>query len=356
MYGNIKVLIVDDSSIVRQALTKELNKIPGIEVVAAAQDPYIARDLIVSKEPDVITLDIEMPRMDGLTFLRRIMHFHPIPTVVVSSLTEKGAEMTLACLEAGAVEVLCKPGVAYSVADMGEQLGRAVKAAARADVSKILANQNKPAPVANSGAMLATTNKIVAIGSSTGGTEALARVLTNLPKQAPGIVMTQHMPPGFTTSFSERLNSMCNVEVREARDGDSVSPGVALLAPGEKHMELVRSGARYMVRVRDGERVCRHRPSVEVLFNSVAKTAGKNSLGIMLTGMGDDGAQGMRAMHEAGAVTIAQSEATCVVYGMPRAAVEAGGVDHIVDLDDITNQIVLYAQGKLGQTPRSKAA
>jgi two-component system, chemotaxis family, protein-glutamate methylesterase/glutaminase len=347
MVDNIKVLIVDDSSIVRQVLTKELNKIKGIEVVAAAQDPYIARDLIINKKPDVITLDIEMPRMDGLTFLRRIMHYHPIPTVIVSSLTEKGAEMTMACLEAGAIEVLCKPGVAYSVADMGEQLGHAVKAAALADVTKILDRQKKPFPKANAGAMLATTNKVVAIGSSTGGTEALVRVLSGLPKQCPGIVMTQHMPPGFTKTFAKRLDGICQIEVKEAQDGDAVLPGRALLAPGELHMRLVRSGARYMVRIEDGERVCRHKPSVEVLFQSVASTAGKNAIGIMLTGMGDDGAQGMLEMRNAGAVTIGQSEKSCVVYGMPKAAFEAGAVSYVEDLDDITHRIVSFAQGKL---------
>lgn len=346
----VKVLIVDDSSIVRRMLSDELSKQPGIEVVGTAPDPFIARDKILSLHPDVITLDIEMPRMDGISFLRRLMKHHPIPVIIVSSLTPKGCETALACIEAGAVDVLCKPGASYSVGDLANELGEIIRGASGARLRPVAptaaATAKVAAPLA-SRAMIQTTNKVVAIGSSTGGTEALRAVLTALPAQSPGIIMTQHMPEGFTASFAERLNSLCEIEVREAKDGDYVSPGVALLAPGNKHMRLSRDGARYIVKVCDGPRVCRHRPSVEVLFESTAQYAGPNALGMILTGMGDDGATALGSMRKAGAVTIAQDEASCVVFGMPREAIARGSAMMVSPLTDMSRHIMDFAAGVL---------
>jgi len=346
----VKVLIVDDSSIVRRMLSDELSKQPGIEVVGTAPDPFIARDKILSLHPDVITLDIEMPRMDGISFLRRLMKHHPIPVIIVSSLTPKGCETALACIEAGAVDVLCKPGASYSVGDLANELGEIIRGASGARLRPVTptpAATAKPAAPLASRAMIQTTNKVVAIGSSTGGTEALRAVLTALPAQSPGIIMTQHMPEGFTASFAERLNSLCEIEVREAKDGDYVSPGVALLAPGNKHMRLSRDGARYIVKVCDGPRVCRHRPSVEVLFESTAQHAGPNALGMILTGMGDDGATALGSMRKAGAVTIAQDEASCVVFGMPREAIARGSAMMVSPLTDMSRHIMDFAAGVL---------
>lgn len=353
MSDPIRVLIVDDSSIVRRVLTRELGKQDGIEVVGAAPDPYIARDMIVKLKPDVITLDIEMPRMDGLTFLRKLMKHHPVPTIIVSSLTAKGCETSLACLESGAIDVLCKPGSSFSVGDMADQLTYLIRAASKAKLTPINAapslNQDTIRPTS---AMIDTTHKVIAIGSSTGGTEALARVLTALPRSSPGVVIVQHMPELFTKSFAERLDGMCEMEVLEACDGDSIIPGRVLLAPGNKQMKLVRSGAKYIVRVGDGPRVCRHRPSVEVLFQSTAKNAGRNAMGVIMTGMGHDGADGLLAMREAGATTVAQNEETCVVFGMPREAIERGAAQLIAPLGDIPGLITRYAMGKL----KAKAA
>lgn len=349
----VKVLIVDDSSIVRRMLSDELSKQPGIQVVGTAPDPFVARDKILTLHPDVITLDIEMPRMDGISFLRRLMKHHPIPVIIVSSLTPKGCETALACIEAGAVDVLCKPGASYSIGDLANELGEIIRGASGArlrtptSVATSTAVTAKPtAPIA-SRAMIQTTNKVVAIGSSTGGTEALRSVLTQLPKQCPGIIMTQHMPEGFTASFAERLDSLCEIEVREAKDGDYVSPGVALLAPGNKHMRLSRDGARYIVKVCDGPRVCRHRPSVEVLFESTAQYAGANALGMILTGMGDDGATALGSMRKAGAVTIAQDEASCVVFGMPKEAIARGSAMMVSPLTDMAKHIMDFAAGAL---------
>jgi two-component system chemotaxis response regulator CheB len=347
MADDVKVLIVDDSSIVRQALTKELSRHPGITVVGAAPNPFVARDKILALHPDVITLDIEMPRMDGLTFLRKLMKFHPVPTIVVSSLTPKGCDMALACLEAGAIDVICKPDAAYSLGDVGEHIADVIRAAAKTDPRAAVARSTTPTKPIQTKALLETTNKVVAIGTSTGGTEALREVLTALPRQSPGIVMVQHMPAGFTTAFSQRLNGLCEIEVREAKNGDAVVPGQALLAPGNKHMRLARDGARYIVRVSDGPRVCRHRPSVEVLFESTAEYAGRNAMGIIMTGMGNDGASGLVTMRNAGAVTLAQNEESCVVFGMPREAIEAGGADMVDPLDRIAHRIVEFAQGRL---------
>ena len=359
MSQDVGVLIIDDSAIVRKALTEQLGKQPGIKVLGAAPDPYVGRDMIAQLKPDIITLDIEMPRMDGLTFLRKLMKFHPIPTIVVSSLTQKGCATAVACLEAGAIDVLAKPGEAYSVGNLTKELTRIIRNAKNIDITKRAAiaamNAAKETAKLSLGAMHETTNKIVAIGSSTGGTDALMRVLMRLPKTCPGIVMTQHMPAGFTSSFARRLDEACELEVLEARDGDSVIPGRAILAPGDKHLRLVKDGARYCVQVSDGPRVCRHRPSVEVLFESVAEIAAKNSLGVILTGMGDDGASGLKTMRDAGSVTIAQDEASCVVFGMPKAAIERGGACYVTPLDEIADQIVQFAAGKLRTTQPAAA-
>ncbi len=339
----IRVLIVDDSAIVRKIFTQELSKYPDIEVVGTAPDPYVARDKIVKLKPDVITLDIEMPRMDGITFLRKLMKYYPIPTIIVSSLTRKNSEMVLEALEAGAVEVLAKPGGSYSVGDMSVQLVEKIRAASRVKLlpsqlySKIKAAPKKEVSTL---ALKKTTHKIIAIGASTGGTEALKTVLTQMPADSPGIVIVQHMPPKFTASFAERLDSLCSIEVREAKNGDGVIPGLALIAPGNFHMVLKRSGARYYVEIKDGPLVCYQRPSVDVLFHSVARYAGKNAVGVIMTGMGKDGARGLLEMHKAGAKTIAQDEETCVVFGMPKEAIKLGAVDFVVPLTEIPRTIL----------------
>jgi two-component system chemotaxis response regulator CheB len=348
--GDIGVLIVDDSSLVRRALAEQLDKQPGIRVLGTAPDPYVARDKIVSLNPDVITLDIEMPRMDGLTFLRKLMKFHPMPAIVVSSLTRSGTETAIACLEHGAIEVLAKPSESYTIGDLARRLGeiiRGIKTVRIADpATKPAAVPSAPAKPLPTHTLSETTHKVIAIGSSTGGTDALMRVLKPLPKTVPGIVMVQHMPAGFTTSFAQRLDKECQIDVKEAEDGDAVVPGRALLAAGDRHMKLARDGARYVVRVVDGPRVRRHRPSVEVLFESVATHAGANALGVILTGMGDDGAGGLLRMREAGAMTIAQDEESCVVFGMPKAAIEAGAAQAVRHLDTIPSGIIEFGAGK----------
>ncbi len=339
----IKVLIVDDSAVVREIFTNELSKDPELEVVGTAIDPYIARDKIVKLRPDVITLDVEMPRMDGITFLRKLMKYHPLPVIIVSSLTPKGGKLAMEAMNAGAVDVMCKPGTAYTVGDMSIELIDKIKSAAAVDMSKWtkLASQVQEPPQRLN--IIQTTNKVVAIGASTGGTQALQSVLSVMPTNAPGIVIVQHMPEHFTTSFAKRLNELCAIEVKEAENGDSVIPGRALIAPGNKHMLLRRSGARYYVEVKTGPLVSRHRPSVEVLFNSVAQSAGPNSIGVIMTGMGGDGADGMLKMKESGAITIAQDEASCVVFGMPKEAIKRGGVDFIVPLSKIPETILAHA-------------
>lgn len=340
-----RVLVVDDSAVVRQILTRELGRDPEIEVVGAAPDPYVARDMIVDLRPDVLTLDIEMPRMDGVTFLKKLMHHHPLPVVVVSSLTPKGSELALEALDAGAVDVLCKPGAAYSIGDMALSLVETVKTAARIPVARPVAGVRANArPQSVRKAMTRTTHRIVAIGSSTGGTQALERLLAVMPANSPGIVIVQHMPEHFTKTFANRLNERCAMEVKEAESGDSVAPGRALVAPGNFHMVLDRSGANYQVIVKSGPLVGRHRPSVDVLFRSVARVAGRNAIGVILTGMGADGARGMKEMKDQGADTIAQDEASCVVYGMPKEAVAMGAVDQIVSLDDIAGAILAVAE------------
>jgi two-component system, chemotaxis family, protein-glutamate methylesterase/glutaminase len=343
--GPIKVLVVDDSAIVRKIFTQELSKHTDIEVVGTAPDPYVARDKIVKLQPDVITLDIEMPRMDGLSFLRKLMKYHPVPTIIVSSLTPKNSEMALEALECGAVEVLAKPGGAYSVGDMSIQLVDKIRAAAQVHLKASVTPSTSPkAEVRAVGTLLSksltqTTHKILAIGASTGGTEALKAVLTQLPPNSPGIVIVQHMPPRFTTAFADRLNTLCQIEVREAKSGDSLYPGLALIAPGNYHMLLKRSGARYFVDIKTGPLVCHQRPSVDVLFHSVAQYAGANAVGVIMTGMGADGARGLVEMRQAGARTIAQDETSCVVFGMPKEAIRHGGVERVVTLYDIPGAI-----------------
>ncbi len=346
----IKVLVVDDSAIVRKIFSEELSKEPDIEVVGTAPDPYVARDKIVALKPDVITLDIEMPRMDGLTFLRKLMKYHPLPVIIVSSLTPAGGKLALEAIEAGAVEVVAKPGAAYTVNDMTVQLLDKIRAASRSRVSRAgvpdtqSAVNSRSTPLATpSHALAETTNKVIAIGASTGGTEAIKAVLTRMPPNIPGIVIVQHMPANFTTAFANRLNDMCQIQVREAKDRDSVVNGTALIAPGNYHLLLKRSGARYYVEVKQGPLVCHQRPSVDVLFNSVAQYAGANAVGVILTGMGADGARGMAAMKEAGAKTIAQDEASCVVFGMPKEAIKTGAVDVVLPLKDIAAQMVKFS-------------
>ena len=337
--NKIRVLIVDDSAIVRKIFSEELSKYPDIEVVGTAPDPFVARDKIVNLKPDVITLDIEMPRMDGLTFLRKLMKFYPLPAIVVSSLTPKGGKLTLEAMDIGAVDVIGKPGAAYSVGDMSAQLADKIRAAARVKMVRKDPDTEtlKSEPIAS---LAQTTNKVVAIGASTGGTEALKVVLTQMPANSPGMVIVQHMPANFTTAFAERLNGLCKVTVREARDNDSVTPGTALLAPGNYHMLLRRSGARYYVEVKTGPMVHHQRPAVDILFKSTAKYAGANAIGVILTGMGADGAAGLLEMKNMGADTIAQDEKTCVVFGMPKEAIKMGAVDKIVPLHQIAAEII----------------
>ncbi len=339
--AKIKVLIVDDSAIVRHVFATELGKDPEIEIVGTAPDPYVARDKIVQLQPQVVILDIEMPRMDGLTFLRKLMHYHPIPVIIVSSLTEKGGAMAMEAVEAGAIDVMCKPGSAYSVADMSVTLIDKIKGAAFAN----LKNRSAPASAAPPArlSLQKTTEKLIAIGASTGGTQAIERVLTQFPHNAPGTVIVQHMPEHFTRSFADRLNGLCAMEVREAQDNDTVIPGVALIAPGNYHMILRRSGARYYVQVKTGPLVHHQRPAVEVLFKSVAKYAGANAIGVILTGMGADGADGLLEMRKAGAYTIAQDQATSVVYGMPAEAAKRGGACDILPLDKVAPRVISAA-------------
>ncbi len=340
----IRVLVVDDSAVVRRIFRQELSRDPSIEVIGVAPDPYVARNMIVELKPDVLTLDMEMPRMDGMTFLRKLMHFSPMPVVVVSSLTPEGGRLALEALDAGAVDVLCKPGSAFTVGDMSVSLIDKIKAAAHVRVSKAATATAAPKAPTQRLSMTVTTNKVVAIGASTGGCEALERVLTPLPAKSPGIVIVQHMPEHFTRTFAERLDSECAIEVKEAADGDAVIPGRALIAPGNFHMLLRRSGARYFVEVKPGPLVKRHRPSVEVLFKSVAQYAGANAVAVMLTGMGSDGAEGFKEMKDSGAQTIAQDEKTCVVFGMPKEAIATGGCDHVLPIDHIPKKMLELAK------------
>ncbi len=337
MNNNIRVLVVDDSAVVRKVLTDELSRERGIEVIGTAPDPYVARDKIVQLKPDVLTLDIEMPRMDGLTFLKKLMKHYPLPVIVVSSLTQEGGTMAMEALASGAMEVISKPSAAYSVGDMGVQLADKIRAVAHVDLkNRVAPMPAAQAPIRKNLALSQTTNKIMAIGASTGGTEAIKTVLTVLPPNTPGMVIVQHMPAKFTASFAQRLDSLCQIQVKEACDGDTVTNGLALLAPGNFHMLLKRSGSRYYVSVKSGPMVHHQRPAVDVLFRSVARTAGANAVGIIMTGMGADGASGLLEMKNAGARTIAQDERSCVVFGMPKEAIKAGGVDRTVPLGEIS--------------------
>ena len=337
---SIRVLVVDDSAVVRSIFSTELARDPEITVVGTAPDPFVARDKIINLHPDVLTLDIEMPRMDGITFLRRLMKHYPLPTVVVSSLTARGSELAMEAIDAGAVDVICKPGTSYSVGDMSVELIEKIKAASHVHLSRKTGALEADRP--RKLALTKTTNKVIAIGASTGGIQALQAVLTSLPVNTPGIMVVQHMPESFTRSLASRLNDLCDMEVSEAVDGDSVVPGRVLIAPGNFHMMLQRSGARYYVRVAKGPLVNRHRPSVEVLFKSVAKYAGNNAVGIIMTGMGADGAEGIREMHQNGAYTIAQDEASCVVFGMPKEAIKLGGIDRVAPLDSIPGDVLAH--------------
>lgn len=350
MKKQIRVLIVDDSSLVRQTLQEIINSDPDLTVIATAADPFAAAERIQREIPDVITLDVEMPKMDGITFLQKIMSQRPIPVIMCSSLTEKGSETALKALEYGAVDIIQKPrlGTKQFLEDSRIRICDAIKAAAMsrprsiARIKTIEPKLSADSVIAKSAskAMIQTTEKVVIVGASTGGTEALRVFLEGLPEDAPGMVIVQHMPEHFTASFARRLDEVCRVSVREAQNNDTVIPGRALIAPGNLHTLLKRSGARYYVEVRQGPLVCRHRPSVDVLFRSAARYAGKNAVGVIMTGMGDDGANGMKEMKDAGAVTIAQDEATCVVFGMPQEAIKRGAVDKVLPLEEIAGAVL----------------
>jgi two-component system, chemotaxis family, protein-glutamate methylesterase/glutaminase len=349
----IRVLIVDDSAVVRQTLKEILSSDPEIEVIATAADPYAAAEQIAEQVPDVLTLDIEMPRMDGLTFLKKIMIQHPIPVVICSSLADEGALSTLRALEYGAVEIITKPkiGTRQFLEESRLTLCQSVKAAASARLQPLRAMHTVEAKLTAdailsraSSAMVETTERIVIVGASTGGTEALKTLLESLPADAPGIVIVQHMPELFTRAFANRLDGLCAITVKEAETNDTIIRGRALIAPGNHHLLLKRSGARYFVEVKDGPLVCRHRPSVDVLFRSAARYAGRNAIGVIMTGMGDDGARGLLEMKQAGAFTIAQDEATCVVFGMPKEAVRLNGVGKVLPLGSIAAEILNHCR------------
>ena len=352
----IKVLVVDDSALVRQTLIDILKSDPDITVIAAVADPIAAAEKLREMVPDVITLDIEMPRMDGLTFLRKLMSQHPIPVVICSSLAEEGDETTFRALEYGAVEIITKPkvGTKQFLEESRIRIIDAVRAAAQSKVRAVSGSSLKVAPKLDADVMLAkatpgtpnfrTTEKVVLVGASTGGTEALLTFLQALPLDCPAIAVVQHMPEHFTAAFAKRLDSICRISVREARDNDTLLRGQALIAPGSKHMLLKRSGTRYHVEVKDGPLVSRHRPSVDVLFRSGARYAGQNAVGVIMTGMGDDGAKGMRELHDAGAYNIAQDEASCVVFGMPQEAIKHGGVNKVMPLTSIAGEVVRYCK------------
>ncbi len=340
----VKLLIVDDSALVRQILTQGLSRDPEIEVVGVASDPYVARDKIVNLKPDVLTLDVEMPRMDGVEFLRRLMPQHPLPVLMVSSLTERGKQITVEALEAGAVDFVTKPSsnVNRDLHRMISELQYKIKAVSKANVSSWKNAKFKPRKIKSNAiaALAQSTDKVIAIGASTGGTEALKLIIQHLPADTPGVVIVQHMPPGFTGMFAERLNQQSSLNVKEAKTGDRVMQGTVLVAPGGFHMTVIRSGGQYRVDISEGEKVCGHRPSVEMLFKSVAKSVGSNALGVILTGMGHDGADGLLEIRKAGALTIAQDEKTSVVFGMPKVAIEKGAACDVVPIDRIAERII----------------
>ena len=355
MMGMIKVLVVDDSAVVRKVISEELSRYPDIQIVGTAVDPYVARDRILELRPDVITLDLEMPRMDGLSFLAKLMTYYPMPVVVLSSLTPQHSELALKALDLGAVEVLCKPGASYATKDIAQPLVHAIRAAASAKIqaspASVSAVEDSPAA---GNLLVQTTHKVIAIGASTGGTKAIEALLTRMPPTVPGIVIVQHMPEHFTTSFAKRLDELGPPGVRAARQNDPVGPGVALIAPGNHHMILARSGGTYLVKIKDGPRVHYQRPSVDVLFHSVAQAAGRNAVGVLLTGMGADGARGLLAMRASGAYTLAQDEASCVVFGMPKEAIKLGAATEVAPLDTMTHSILQALQ--VQSTARRAAA
>jgi two-component system, chemotaxis family, protein-glutamate methylesterase/glutaminase len=343
--AKIRVVVVDDSALVRGLLGEIINRQPDMECVGAAADPLVAREMIRSLNPDVITLDVEMPRMDGLDFLARLMRLRPMPVVMVSTLTERGAEVTLRALELGALDFVAKPkiGVADGLKQLAQDITDKIRTASRAKIRRVAApppaaGVPQAAPAASIGRL--STEKIIFIGASTGGTEATREVLAQLPADCPAVLITQHMPPGFTKSYAARLDGLCRIRVAEAVDGERVLPGHAYLAPGGFHLSVERSGANYIARVTDGEPVNRHRPSVEVLFNSAARVVGPNALGVMLTGMGGDGARAMRMMRDAGSYNLVQDEASCVVYGMPREAVAHGAANEVLPLQQIAGKLI----------------
>jgi two-component system, chemotaxis family, protein-glutamate methylesterase/glutaminase len=368
-----RVVVVDDSALVRSLLTEIINRQPDMECIGAASDPYAAREMIRNLNPDVITLDVEMPRMDGIDFLSKLMRLRPMPVVMVSTLTERGAEVTLRALELGAIDFVAKPkiGVADGLKQLAQEITDKVRVAAKARIHKpsaaTLAAAGAPAlstaaagstspsqgtpptarPAPASVGRL-STEKIIFIGASTGGTEATKEVLINLPADAPAVVITQHMPPGFTKSYATRLDSLCKIRVKEATDGERILPGHAYIAPGGMHLSVEKSGANYVARVRDGDPVNRHKPSVEVLFKSAATVVGRNALGIMLTGMGADGAKAMREMKDAGAYCLAQDENSCVVFGMPREAIAAGAVHEVLPLTQIAGHMLDHLRSTAG--------
>lgn len=355
----VKVLIVDDSALIRAALEKQLKALPFVEIVGLAPDPFVARDILMRTSPDLILLDMEMPRMDGLTFLGKIMQFKPTPTLVVSSVTPKGSSTALACLQAGAIDVLCKPSSAYSIDQLQEQIVKWIREVGKQGSQRManrqvaLTKHPKPLPCQGGGGAgaptpgITTTNRVVAIGCSAGGPETLRHMFAALPGSSPGIVIVQHMGPQFLQQMAVSLNQVTRMNVKLAEDGDSVIPGRALLAPGDLHMELTRAGSRYSVKLKKGSTVSGHKPAVDVLFDSVAKSGGSNAMGVILTGMGNDGASGMKRMRDAGARTIAQDEDTSIVYGMPQRAVEAGGVQDSLPIGDIPKRIVDFGSASL---------
>jgi two-component system, chemotaxis family, protein-glutamate methylesterase/glutaminase len=353
MSPKTRVVVVDDSALVRSLLAEIINRQPDMQCVGAAADPIVAREMIRELNPDVITLDVEMPRMDGIDFLAKLMRLRPMPVVMVSTLTERGADVTLRALELGAIDFVAKPkiGVADGLALLADDITQKIRIAASAQLKRVvppsLASANPVAPV-SLGRL--STEKIIFIGASTGGTEATKEVLTQLPADAPAVMITQHMPPGFTRNYAARLDGLCRIAVKEASDGERVLPGHAYIAPGGLHMSVERSGANYIARVRDGEPVNRHKPSVDVLFHSAARVAGPNALGVMLTGMGADGATAMRAMRNAGSWNVAQDEASCVVFGMPREAIAAGATHEVLPLSKIAARLLDHLRSQGGLT------
>lgn len=353
-----KVVVVDDSALVRSILTEIINRQPDMECIGAASDPLIAREMIRNLNPDVITLDVEMPRMDGLDFLSRLMRLRPMPVVMVSTLTERGAEVTLKALELGAIDFVAKPkiGVADGIRQLAQDITDKIRIASKAHIRRAPAAPAPGAPAAPVKAVTmaslgkASTEKIIFIGASTGGTEATKDVLVNLPADSPAVVITQHMPPGFTKSYAARLDGLCKIRVKEAQDGERILPGHGYIAPGGLHLSVERSGANYIARVQDGEPINRHKPSVEALFLSAAKVVGPNAIGIMLTGMGADGARAMKVMKDAGAYNYCQDEASCVVFGMPREAIAAGAADEVLPLNQIAGKVLERLRATAGMS------